>query len=71
MATQKEIGKYCRDKKFYEKANVSLCAFSNFNIYIDGNTEALEKTAKAEGLEFFILKGELKKSTSKIKEETI
>ena len=37
MATQKEIGKYCRDKKFYEKASKSLCAMSDFSIFINGD----------------------------------
>mgnify|MGYP003554881728 CR=1 FL=1 len=60
MATQKELGKYCKDKKFYEKAKKTLCGFSNFSIFIDGDLDKLQ-----EQLEFFILKGELKKSTAK------
>ena len=67
MATQKEIGKYCRDKVFYSKAKTSLCATSDFSITIDGNLEELQAQAKKDGLEFFVLKGELKKS----KEEKI
>lgn len=69
MATQKEVGKYCKDKKFYQKAKVSLCAFSDFSIFIDGNVEALQAQAKKEGLEFYLLKGELKKSTSKTEDK--
>lgn len=65
MATQKELGKYCKDKKFYDKAKTSLCGFSNFQVFIDGDLEKLQAQAKKEGLEFFILKGELKKSTAK------
>lgn len=65
MATQKELGKYCRDMKFYDKAKVSLCGFSDFSIFIDGNLEVLQAQAKKAGLEFFILKGELKKTSSK------
>jgi hypothetical protein len=61
MATQKEIGKYCRDKKLYEKAKTTLCGFSNFQVFIDGDLSKLEAQAKKEGLDFFVLKGELKK----------
>lgn len=69
MATQKQIGKYCRDKKFYEKSKTSICATSDFSIYIDANMEAIQAQAKKEGLEFFVLKGELKKSSSKIEDK--
>lgn len=65
MATQKELGKYCKDKKFYEKAKKTLCGFSDFSIFIDGDLDKLQEQAKKEGLEFFILKGEIKKSTAK------
>lgn len=65
MATKKEIDKYCRDKKLYDKAKVSVCATSDFSITVDGNLEVLEANAKKDGLEFFILKGELKKPSKK------
>lgn len=65
MATQKEIGKHCRDKGFYEKAKKTLCAFSNFQIFIDGDLDELQDLAKKEKLEFYILKGELKKAIPK------
>jgi hypothetical protein len=67
MATQKEIGKYCRDKKFYEKATKSLSAMSDFSIFIDGDLDKLQAQAKSENLEFFILKGELKKTSKEDK----
>jgi hypothetical protein len=60
MASQREIGRYCLQNKFYEKAKKSLCAFSNFQIFIDGDMDKLKDQAKKEGLEFFLLKGELK-----------
>jgi len=70
MATKNELGKYCRDKKLYEKAKTTLCGFSNFQVFIDGDLDLLKSQAKKEGLEFFVLKGELK-STSTPKEEII
>lgn len=66
MATQKEVGKYCRDKKLYDKAKTSLCGFSNFQIFVDGNLEELEKQAKKEKLEFYLLKGEMPKTSKTI-----
>ena len=59
MATQKEVGKYCRDKKLYDKAKTCLCAFSNFQVFIDGDMSELEKQAKKEGLDFYVLKGKI------------
>ena len=66
MATQKEIGKYCRDMKLYDKAKKTLCGFSNFQIFIDGDLESLQEQAKKEKLEFYILKGAVKP----VKEDT-
>jgi hypothetical protein len=65
MATAKEIAKYCKDKKLFKKAKKSLCAFSNFSIFVDGDLEALEKQAKNDRLEFFLLFGEMPKKTNK------
>jgi hypothetical protein len=56
-----EIGKICRDAGYYDKAKVSLCAFSNGQIFIDGNLSDLQEQAKAEGYEFYLLKGDLPK----------
>lgn len=60
MATQKEIGRTCLAKKYYDKAKVSLCGFSNGSIFIDGNLDELKKQAENEELSFYLLKGELK-----------
>lgn len=60
MATQKELGRQCLAKKYYEKSKVSLCGFSNGQIFIDGDLDALKKQAENEGLSFYLLKGELK-----------
>lgn len=65
MASAKEIAKYCKDNKFFDKAKKTLCAFSDYSIFIDGDLEGLEKQAKAEGLEFILLKGEMTKKSIK------
>jgi hypothetical protein len=59
MATQKEVGKYCRDNGLYDKAKKSLCGFSNFQVFVDGDLKGLSEQAKKEGLEFYLLKGEM------------
>lgn len=65
MASAKEIAKYCKDKKFFETAKKSVSAFSDYSVFIDGDLEALEAQAKKEGLEFFLLQGEMPKKSIK------
>jgi hypothetical protein len=63
--TAQEFAKKAIREKLYDKAKKTLCATSDGSIFIDGDIEAIEKQAVADGLEFFPLKGYTKKTKDK------
>lgn len=46
-------------KEYREKAT-TLCAFSNAELFVDGDLDKLKEQAEKQGVDFYILKGELK-----------
>jgi hypothetical protein len=55
---QIEIEKICKDNGTLKSA-VTLCAFSNGSIFINGNLIDLKSQAEIEGSEFYLIKGEI------------